>query len=181
MAEFTRTLLDWIPWWLLRRSKKFPNASAQEFLSIHLCWRPITGWCNSSRKSRKCAAAKPTSPLLIPWANTCSWITCRARLALSTELPRASTRRRRRRDLLYCPVCLVNGRIGVCVGGRIGICDSYPAKALSRDYARLLATFQPEFVKQRVVFVGITMGPTIHRNAGNVARRVEAARAERSC
>ena len=31
----------------------------------------IMAWCNSSRKSPRCAAAKPTSPLPTRWASTC--------------------------------------------------------------------------------------------------------------
>src|SRR6267143_2020371 len=50
----------------VRLWKRSRSASVPEFSSTPSCWRPTMVWCSSCRKLPRCAAAKPTSPLLTP-------------------------------------------------------------------------------------------------------------------
>src|SRR5436309_286221 len=63
-----------------------------------LCSPAIIRWSTSSRKSPKCAAAKPTSPHLTPWGSISSWTTCPAKLSKSTN--------RRTMGTASCPCAL---------------------------------------------------------------------------
>src|SRR4051794_16110999 len=75
---------------------------------------------------------------------------------------------------------LIDSRIGIGVGASIGICYRNAAEWLSRCHARLLAAFQPELIPKRIVFVGISVRPTVHCDGRDVSRGIEAALAKRS-
>src|ERR1035437_9215103 len=77
-------------------------------------------------------------------------------------------------DLPYRPPRLIDGLIRIGIGSGIGVGDGNPPVRFARDFTRCLPAFQPERIEQRVVFVGVAVGPAIHRNRRDVAGRIEA-------
>ena len=72
---------------------------------------------------------------------------------------------------------LVHGPICVSRGACIAICDSDSAERLTPDFAGAFAD-RPFRIEQIVVLVSVAVRPSVHRNRGNVARRIESTFAE---
>lgn len=71
------------------------------------------------------------------------------------------------------PIGLVNCCVRIGTGGSIGIRDRDSSKLLSPDHARVLFG-RPLSIKQGIVFVGVSVRPTIHRDCGDIAGGIEA-------
>src|SRR5689334_916899 len=83
-------------------------------------------------------------------------------------------------DLPNRSPCLINCAICIGVGAGVRVGNRDPSKRLARDFARGDAALEPEFIPQRVVFVGVSMRPAVHRDGRNVARRIKTTRTQRS-
>src|SRR3979490_732069 len=75
---------------------------------------------------------------------------------------------------------LVDSAIGISVRAGIRVSDGQASKWLARNFARRYSTFQPEFIKQGVVFIRIAMRPAINRDLHDVASRVETTQPQNS-
>src|SRR5258707_2870487 len=84
-----------------------------------------------------------------------------------------------RQQFLHGRVALIHGLVGVSRCGSVGIGNGNPSVMLARDIAWTLA-FGPIPIPQRVVLVGITVGPAVDSNSLDVARGVEASSAKNS-
>src|SRR6266403_3433691 len=72
---------------------------------------------------------------------------------------------------------LVDGLVGVGVGSRVRIRNGYISVRLPSDYPRLLFLF-PGRIEQMIGRERIAMRPAIHRDAFDVASRIEAGSAQ---
>src|ERR1700693_602096 len=78
-------------------------------------------------------------------------------------------------DLPHRSPCLIDGLVCVGVSTSVGVSDGDAPVGLARYFAGSLSSLQPKRIEQRVVFVGVTVGPTIDRNGRDVACGIEAA------
>ena len=67
---------------------------------------------------------------------------------------------------------MIDGYIGVGGGARVGIGDGDTAVGFTTDFVRRLAGI-PLRIEERIVFVAITVRPTVNRDGFDVARRIE--------
>jgi hypothetical protein len=74
---------------------------------------------------------------------------------------------------------LIDGRIGVGLGGGVSVGDGNVPMRPAGDFALGHTAGQPEFVPKRVVFVSISVRSAIYGYCGDVAGGIEAPRAQR--
>src|ERR1700735_239941 len=79
-----------------------------------------------------------------------------------------------RQQLLHSSIALIDRLVGVGGSRGIGVRNGNPPEALSCDIARPFP-LRPVRVPQRVVFVGISMGPAVNRNRLYIAGRIKTA------
>src|SRR5580698_1976671 len=76
-------------------------------------------------------------------------------------------------QLLHRPISLIDGAIGVSICTSVRIRDRQAPKRLACHLTRRFRTVEPELVEQRIVFISISMRPTIHRDLQDVMRRIK--------
>ena len=67
---------------------------------------------------------------------------------------------------------LIDGYIGVGGGARVGIGDGDTAVGFTADFVRRLSG-RPLRIEERVIFIAVTVRPTVNRDGFDVASRIE--------
>jgi len=74
---------------------------------------------------------------------------------------------------VYGAVGLVDGRVGIGIRRGIGVGYRNAAKSLPGNQAGWFATLKPEWIRQRIILIGVAVRPTVNRDGENVFRRIE--------
>src|ERR1700757_107878 len=106
--------------------------------------------------------------------------TRRASVPLSSFFLRRFISSLLRNDFLYGAVSLIDRFIRIRKRAGIGIRDVNVSKRLPCNFVRRLAR-RPDRIVQGVVFVGVAVGPAIHRDGLDVSGSIKAAASQNAC